>query len=57
MNIDGCYSLVGENRFPSISLIAGGLVSETPAPSNIITVRPGDVVGYFTMSTPLLASQ
>ncbi len=47
---DGCYSLVGENRFPSISLIAGGLVSETPAPSNIITVRPGDVVGYFVMS-------
>ncbi len=51
VNVDGCYSLVGENRFPSITLLEGGLVSETPAPSNIITVRPGDVVGYFVMST------
>ncbi len=50
VNADGCYSLVGENIFPSISFPEGGLVSETPAPSNIITVRPGDVVGYFTMS-------
>ncbi len=51
MDTDGCYSLVGDNRFPSISFPYGGLVSETPAPSNIITVRPGDVVGYFAMST------
>ncbi len=50
VNADGCYSLVGENRFPSISFPENGVVSETPAPSNIITVRPGDVVGYFTMT-------
>ncbi len=51
LNIDGCYSLVGENRFPGVTLINEGLVSETPVPSNIITVRPDDVVGYFVMSS------
>ncbi len=51
VGVDGCYSLVGEDRFPSISFPEGGLVSETPAPSNIITIRPGDVVGYFSMSS------
>ena len=45
-----CYSLVGENRFTSIFLGDGGLVSETPKPSNIISVQPGDVVGYYTFS-------
>ena len=47
---NGCYSLVGENRFTSILLDDSGLVSETPEPSNIISVRPGDVVGYYTFS-------
>ena len=47
---DGCYSLAGENRFTSILLGDGGLVSKTPKPSNIISVRPGDVVGYYTFS-------
>ena len=47
---DGCYSLVGENRFTSIFLGDGGLVSETPEPSNIISVQPEDVVGYYTFS-------
>ena len=47
---NGCYSLVGENRFTSIFLGIGGLVSETPEPSNIISVQPGDVVGYYTFS-------
>ena len=37
-----CYSLVGENIFTIISI---GLVSETPEPSDILTVQPGDVVG------------
>ena len=46
----GCYSFVGENRFTRISLGAGGLVSETPEPSNILSVQPGDVVGYYTFS-------
>ena len=47
---NGCYSLVGENRFTSIFLGDDGLVSETPEPSNIISVQPGDVVGYYTFS-------
>ena len=47
---NGCYSLMGENRFTSIFFGNGGLVSETPEPSNIISVQPGDVVGYYTFS-------
>ena len=46
-----CYSLVGENRFPGVTLEAGRLVSETPQPTNAISVRPGDVLGYFVSST------
>ena len=46
----GCYSLVGENRFPGVTLGDGGLVSETPQPTNLISVRPGDVLGYFVTS-------
>ena len=35
-------SLVGENRFPGVTLaVEGGrLVSETPQPTNVISVRP-----------------
>ena len=47
---NGCYIMVGANRFTSISLLRDGLVSETLKPSNILTVQPGDVVGYFTLS-------
>ena len=47
---NGCYSLVGENRFTSITFGSNGPVSETPEPSNIISVQPGDVVGYYTFS-------
>ena len=50
MQNNGCYSLVGENRFTSISLGDGGLVSETPEPSNIISLQPGDVMGYYTFN-------
>ena len=45
----GCYSMVGMNVFTSISL-NDGLVRESPEPSNILTVQPDDVVGYFTIS-------
>ena len=45
-----CYSLVGENRFPGVTLESGRLVSETPQPTNVISVRPGDVLGYFVSS-------
>ena len=47
---NGCYSLVGENRFTSIRFGNNDPVSETPEPSNIISVQPGDVVGYYTFS-------
>ena len=45
----GEYSLVGENRFPNIRF--DGSVSETPRPTNVISVRPGDVVGFFLSSS------
>ena len=47
----GEYSLVGENRFSSIRFPEGGHVSETPEPTNVISVRPGDVVGFFQSSS------
>ena len=46
-----CYSLVGENRFPGVTLGDASLVSETPQPTNVISVTPGDVLGYFVSST------
>ena len=47
----GEYSLVGENRFTSIRFDDGVPISETPRPTNVISVRPGDVVGFFQSST------
>ena len=46
----GCYSLLGENRFTSITFSNRGPISETPEPTNIISVQPGDVVGYYVLS-------
>ena len=46
----GEYSLVGENRFTSIMFAEGDPVSETPEPTNVISVRPGDVMGFFQSS-------
>ena len=43
---DGCYSMVGENRFSGTLSRDGGAVL-TPSPANVISVRPGDVVGYY----------
>ena len=48
----GEYSLVGENRFTSIFLRSNRLVSETPEPSSMISVKPGDVVGFFQSAGP-----
>ena len=45
-----CYSLVGENRFPGVTL-TDRRVRETPEPTNVIAVRPGDVLGYFVSSS------
>jgi hypothetical protein len=49
--------LVGENRFPQVTLSNGGLVSETPQPTNEIAVRPGDVLGYFVSSSVATSGQ
>ena len=48
--VTGCYSLVEENRFPGVTL-TDRRVSETPEPTNRISVRPGDVLGYFVSSS------
>ena len=45
-----CYSLVGENRFPEVTFPPGDLVRESPLSSDRISVRPGDVLGYFVSS-------
>ena len=42
----GCYSLVGNNRFTSISL-SGGVARVTPSPQDYIQFQPGDVLGFY----------
>ena len=42
----GCYSLVGNNRFTSISL-SGGVAVVTPLPENYVQFRDGDVLGLY----------
>ena len=41
----GCYSLVGNNRFTSISLSVDVAIV-TPSPQNYIQFKPGDVLGF-----------
>ena len=47
----GCYSLVGNNRFTSISLQSQGTVEQavtvTPSSQDYIPFRPGDVLGFY----------
>ena len=40
------YSLVGNNRFTSISL-SGGVAIVTPSPQDYIQFQPGDVLGFY----------
>jgi hypothetical protein len=42
----GCYSLVGNNRFTSISL-SNGVAQVTPSPQDYIQFQPGDVLGFY----------
>ena len=42
----GCYSLVGNNRFTSISL-SDDVAQVTPSPQDYIMFRPGDVLGFY----------
>ena len=46
---NGCYSLVGSNRFTSISLM-NQIAIVTPLPQNRIQFEPGDVLGFFVES-------
>ena len=43
----GVYSLVGNNRFTSISLYNGIAETLLPSPSNYIQFQPGDVLGFY----------
>ena len=43
----GDYSLVGNNRFTSISLDGGVAPSLVPSSSNYIMFQPGDVLGVY----------
>ena len=42
----GCYSLVGNNRFTSISLV-NQVAMVTPLPQERIVFQPGDVLGFY----------
>ena len=42
----GCYSLVGNNSFTSISL-SDGFARVTPSPQDYIQFQPGDVLGFY----------
>ena len=46
----GCYSLVGNNRFTSVSL-TDQLVMVTPQPQERIEFQPGDVLGFSLENT------
>ena len=52
-NGTGCYSLVGNNRFSSISL-NNGLVKVAPTPSyhKFIYFSPSDVLGFYIVEVP-----
>ena len=43
----GCYSLVGNNRFTSISLDIDQVARVTPSPQDYIQFRPRDVLGFY----------
>ena len=45
----GCYSLVGENRFISVSL-RNGILVVTPSPQDYIMFQPKDVLGFYLRS-------
>ena len=51
----GCSSLVGNNRFTSISL-SGGVAIVTPSPQDYIQFQPNDVLGFYVESASIRAS-
>ena len=51
VDVDGCYTMMGSNHFPSIILDSDGRVRETPLASERIDVQPGDVIGFYLSGT------
>ena len=52
----GCYSLVGNNRFISISL-RGGIAIVSPSPQDYVQYQSGDVLGFYVESaSPILST-
>ena len=47
VEVDGCYSLIGQDTYADIELDRDGLVDRTLEPEGFLPVQPGDVVGYF----------
>ena len=47
----GCYSLVGNNRFTSITP-SSRVVLVTPSPQDYIQFQPGDVLGFYAEEAP-----
>ena len=47
VEVDGCYSLIGEDIYAEIDLGRDSLVNRTLEPEGFLPVQPGDVVGYF----------
>lgn len=50
-DIDGCFALIGENVLSGVTAAGNGLISKIPQPDDIISVAPGDVVGYYAWSS------
>ena len=46
VNTTRCFSLVGNNRFTSVSVV-GNLAVVTPMPTDYIQFQPGDVLGFY----------
>ena len=42
----GCYNLVGNNRFTSVS-VRGGVAVVSPSPQDYIHFQSGDVLGFY----------
>ena len=50
LQMNGCYELVGANRFVNIE---SGIINKTPDPSDVIAAQPGDVVGFYNSFGPI----
>ena len=56
VEVDGCYSLIGENVLSDITPDKNGLVGTFVASGDGITVAPKDVVGLYTQFNGNIAS-